>query len=170
MSYAKIFGRSLRIFSVLSVVALQYGCSSSSPTEPDTTPTSAEVEFQLFRLIAGARADAGVGSDLGLDPDLSEVARSHSISMRDHGFFSHQGIAGDRVGDRLRAAGYQFRTAAENIAQVTNSPVPATVSHEMLMSSAPHQSNILNSRFELVGIGVARADKTYWVTQVFISR
>ena len=36
------------------------------------------------------------------------------------------------------------------------------------MASATHRDNIMDPRFELAGIGVARQGNVFWVTQIFI--
>ena len=42
--------------------------------------------------------------------------------------------------------------------------------HEGLMNSPPHRENILDRRFNAIGIGVLRANGVLWVTQDFVER
>ncbi len=151
-----------------ALVLVLLGCGSSlDPTSPGS-PSTSEVEFAAFQLVNSARNSEEVSPELALNPALSAIARAHSEGMRDHGFFSHIDHNGNNLKDRREAAGVSFRRAAENLVRVTNADNPAAKMHSLLMSSADHREHILDSRFIEVGVGVARSDSTYWLTQVFI--
>ena len=61
---------------------------------------------------------------------------------------------------RLRAEGYQFSTAGENIAM--GQPTPEAVV-QAWMKSPGHRANIQKTGFREVGFGVASADgREYW--------
>jgi uncharacterized protein YkwD len=109
-----------------------------------------------------------VAPQLIVDAALGDIARTHSIAMRDLGFFGHQGPDGRSLRRRLEEAGIDFSRAAENLAQVTNSADPATFAHELLMDSERHRANILDPRFRYVRVGVARSQDTFWITEIFI--
>jgi len=163
-----------RLVSLLApFVVLLAACSGGGGGESPTMPrvlSTAQVEFNSFGLVNDARSDNGVDPQLELREALSEVAREHSEAMRDGGFFRHEDELGRRVGERLADAGISFQVAAENLAMVTNSPVPATWAHDRLMESAEHRPNILNPDVELIGVGVATDGSTFWLTQVFIGQ
>ena len=59
---------------------------------------------------------------LEIDSQLSQAAQIHSESMADDDFFSHSGIDGSSPFDRIRDTGYQYTTAAENIAAGYQTP------------------------------------------------
>ena len=151
---------------VLLGVACGGGGDSSSPTSLSGT-TVAEVEYESFQLANSARQDSGVQPLLDLEDALTQVARSHSEAMRDQGFFSHNGPDGG-LRARLRAAGIQFSAAGENLARLSAVPNPAGEAHAQFMESAEHREVILDARFRLVGVGVARSGSSYWLTQIFI--
>ena len=69
---------------------------------------------------------------------------------------------------RLRAAGIPFSAAGENLAKITSVPNPAGFAHQQFMDSPGHRDVILDSRFRLAGVGVARSGDTYWLTQIYI--
>ena len=139
----------------------------------DSGPTAAilsvgDVEFQSYSLINEARGSEGMGA-MGSDGAAAAVARRHSEAMRDLQFFGHENPAtGQGLRQRLRDAGVAFSTAAENLVQVRHASNPAGVAHGELMASPTHRDNILSPRFELVGVGVARAGDTFWITQIFV--
>ncbi len=89
--------------------------------------------------------------------------------MRDHGFFGHVGPDGG-LRARLRKAGIEFTTAGENLAKLVSVPNPASRAHSQFMDSAEHREVILDKRFRLAGVGVARNGDTYWLTQIYIRR
>ncbi len=156
-------------WALLLLGLLASSCNSSlGPTAPEISSSPAELEFQLLQLTNSARSAADVEPPLGPDPAVAEVARNHSRAMRDQGFFGHVGPDGRGLRERLQDAGIDYSRASENLAQIINSANPADQVHSLLMDSDPHQANILDSRFELVGIGVAASDNTLWVTQIFI--
>ncbi|MEO7794680.1 MAG: CAP domain-containing protein [Thermoanaerobaculia bacterium] len=82
---------------------------------------------------------------------LSGVARAHSRSMAELDYFSHCDRATRRDPfERLLAAGYSYRAAAENIAGGGDSPAAAMA---QWMASRPHRANILASDFRELGVG-----------------
>lgn len=137
------------------------------PTTPGGV-TVEGVEFNSFQLVNGARLATRSDSELGREDRIARIARTFSEEMRDQGFFSHLAPDGTTLQSRLRSAGIEFRSAAENLARVTNVSDPATFAHTLLMQQEEHRANILNPRYELLGVGVAKSDGTVWITQIFI--
>lgn len=152
---------------LLLVVACSSGGGAGSPTAPGA-PSVAQIEFDSFTLINGARTGNGIDPPLELREAVAAVARGHSRNMRQQGFFGHADPAGQTLVQRLADEGITYRVAAENLARVTNVENPAAWAHDQLMQSAEHRPNILNSDFQFVGVGVVTDGTTYWLTQVFI--
>lgn len=148
-------------------LACSGGGGGSSPTAPGP-PSVAQVENGSFVLLNQARATAGLPA-LQLDPALSAIARAHSEAMRDRGFFDHRDpTTGKTFTDRLRDGGQAFRTAGENLAMLTNAADPAGFAHSNLFASPEHRADMLNPTFDRVGVGVAQAGNSYWLTQLFV--
>jgi uncharacterized protein YkwD len=84
--------------------------------------------------------------------------------MAANNYFSHNSRNGATFATRIRATGYRFRLAAENISagQQTPEEVVAT-----WMGSPGHRANILNCKLRHIGIGFAENGAstygTYWV-------
>jgi uncharacterized protein YkwD len=101
------------------------------------------------------------------DTRLDQVARRHSVDMRDHSFFGHYSVESGTPADRLSSAAYRTAHSAENVAK--GGSIHGAQSG--LMHSLGHRRNILNKHFTHVGIGVAgqrQGEKTlWWLTQVF---
>jgi uncharacterized protein YkwD len=96
---------------------------------------------------------------------LSEAARAHSKNMATKRELNHV-LDGKGPAERVKAAGYKFRSFGENIASGADlSPRGAL---ELWMNSAPHKENILKEEYTEIGIGIARDDNgEVYYTQVF---
>ena len=91
---------------------------------------------------------------------LALAADNHSKDMLANNYFNHTGLNGSTPGDRIRAAGYNWRAYGENIAY--NYPTEQAVMNGWLNSEG-HCKNIMNGTFN--EMGVAR-EGNYW-TQEF---
>ena len=108
-----------------------------------------ELEARMLDLVNQERAKAGI-RPLAPDPELREVARSHSADMFARGYFAHDTPEGRDPFDRIRAANVPFVTAGENLALAPT----LMVAHTGLMNSPGHRRNILDPNFGRVGIGI----------------
>ncbi|MBE9047200.1 CAP domain-containing protein [Pleurocapsales cyanobacterium LEGE 10410] len=104
---------------------------------------------QVVTLINVERTEADL-DPLQIDSQLSQAARVHSESMAERDFFSHSGVDDSSPFDRIQDTGYQYSTAAENIAAGYQTPETVV---EAWMGSAGHRANILNSDFTEIGVG-----------------
>lgn len=150
------------------------------PTVPDASPSSAVAqvpstvddytthsvsaqEQKMLNLVNQDRKNHGL-PPLTLDPALSRLARIKSCDMRDNHYFAHQSPTYGNVRQMLRAFGYDFRGAGENIAH------HATLekAQAAFMSSEGHRRNILSGAWTKIGVGVCEdAHGALLVTQIF---
>ncbi len=91
--------------------------------------------------------------ELQWNSHLAEAALRHSVDMAKNNHFSHTGTDGSTFSERIRASGYPYWPAGENIVAGTRS---ATQSINAWMASTGHRNNILNS--SAVHVGYAYAD------------
>lgn len=84
---------------------------------------------------------------------LASVAAAHSTDMAGNGYFSHTGLDGSNVGDRVSAAGYNWSYVAENIAAGQGSVAAVMNSWS---ASAGHCANMMNSRAVHIGVACVR--------------
>ncbi|MFN2546484.1 MAG: CAP domain-containing protein [Myxococcales bacterium] len=101
--------------------------------------------------IARLRASRGL-PPLERDPVLDEVSEAHSREMARVKVFAHVLGTDGTPGDRLRARGYAFRTAGENIGLAED----AGGAHEAIVGSPAHLANLLDPRHRRLGLGEAR--------------
>ena len=131
---------------------------------------SFELIKQVVKLTNNERAKAGL-QPLKLNDRLVDAAQDHSDDMAKDDFFSHTGVDGSSVSDRVKASGYQYSTTGENIAagQTTAAAVVRG-----WMNSPGHRANILNPNYTEIGVGYEYLQNDtgsvnynhYW-TQVF---
>ena len=122
-------------------VNLPYKVANSRP-RPD-------LEAQMLVLVNRERATAGL-RPLAPDPELTEVARQHSIDMFARGYFAHDTPEGLDPFARMREAHVRYLTAGENLALAPT----LQVAHNGLMNSPGHRANILHAQFGRLGIGI----------------
>jgi uncharacterized protein YkwD len=133
---------------------------------PRVTPESTATEDPadaLAEALASARADAGE-PPLLRDPRLDALALAHAMRMRDARDLAHD--AGDGEPDeRLRAAGIAAAATGENVAHGRS----AGDLHESLWSSPSHRANILQRRYDRVGVAAVRDDRgELWGVEFFM--
>lgn len=109
-------------------------------------------ESQLY----GTPNDKSAAPPLAMNGILLGAARAHSKDMHDQGYFSHTGLDGRSPFDRMQDAGYNYSSAAENIAAGYGT-VEAT--HKGWLGSSGHRSNIYHSGVTEIGPGI------YWGTK-----
>ncbi|MEZ5926378.1 MAG: CAP domain-containing protein [Hyphomicrobiaceae bacterium] len=111
-------------------------------------------------LINDYRGENGL-KPLKLDPLLVAAAKTHSRDLAKHDRISHYGSNGSSPWDRVAAAGYKARLAAENVGtgQVTLAEVL-----KGWKASEAHNKNLLLADAEHMGIALVQDTKTEFKT------
>jgi uncharacterized protein YkwD len=134
----------------------------SSNFQPSAT-YDAEAERQLLQLANQARARTGA-PPLHLDEGLTAAARMHAEVMARREQLSHQFEGEPSLPRRLAASSsLHIDHAGENVA-VDLSPEHA---HERLMQSPPHRENLLDTSYNVIGIGAVHNGARLFVVQDF---
>jgi uncharacterized protein YkwD len=110
---------------------------------------ASSVETAVVKLTNDARAKNGC-RPLAHDAKLHLAAERHSADMAAKGYFDHDSRDGRTFDQRIKAAGYSFRLAGENIAK--GQPTAAAVVRAWL-NSPGHRANIMNCSFTHIGVG-----------------
>ncbi len=108
-----------------------------------------ELEARMLDLVNQERVAAGL-RPLQSDPELTQVARQHSMDMFARGYFAHVTPEGRDPFERMRESNVRFITAGENLALAPT----LQIAHTGLMRSPGHRANILQRDFGRVGIGI----------------
>ncbi|MBP1466659.1 CAP domain-containing protein [Candidatus Chloroploca sp. M-50] len=138
-------------------------------SEPEPIVIPPEQQLFVSEVLAATnayRAQAGC-APLTLSPLLSTSAQRHTDDMAYNNFVSHTGSDGSSPWDRIRATGYTYSRAAENVAAGHTCPQQVV---EAWYSSDGHRANMLNCALTEIGIGYTHNEpslyKYYW-TQDF---
>ena len=159
----------MRHIAVLSALALA-SCATAGDAVV-TPPSSATVGARVVELVNVARSKARkcgrerfpAAAPLIASRELNEAASNHARDMARRNYFEHQGADGSQPKDRVLRAGYQPRLTGENIAL---GPESAEEVVDGWLSSPGHCANIMDSRFQHIGVGMATGrgrGRIYWV-------
>jgi uncharacterized protein YkwD len=139
--------------------------------------TEADAEALIIVLINEQREEYELGT-LSEDALLASLAKEHSTSMVENGFFGHERYLGERPIDYDQPPG---TVRGENLAKIPTRqyiPGPYLTLQEVCewavsgwMDSPGHRANILDPRFNETGVGVVFSEEgafTYlYITQIF---
>lgn len=116
---------------------------------------SSKSDFSAQALLeeTNERRAADSKSALLLDAQLSAAAQAKADDMVQADYWSHQSPDGSRTPwTFIKASGYQYRQAGENLAYGFATPADAVAGW---MSSPSHRDNLLSADYREVGFGVA---------------
>ena len=137
--------------------------TNPAPTNPGISGLS-QFEAEVVRLVNIERQKAGL-HPLQASVELSNVARKKSEDMAKNNYFSHTSPTYGSPFDMMKSFGIKYNTAGENIAKGQLTPQSVV---NAWMNSSGHRANILNSRFNKIGVGHYKSGNgtNYW-TQMF---
>ncbi len=144
----------------LLIAAMALGTNSFAIAAEDSYLRQAEQ--QIFQLANQARQDAGI-EPLAWNEQAAEAARAHAKIMAEKQALSHQFSGEPALRERMGATELRFDATAENVADATS----ADEIHQALMNSPPHRQNLLNPKYNSLGIGVAKNGDQLYVVQDF---
>jgi len=126
-------------------------------TSKDSRCWVSKPEEKGFLRLTNEDRERGGRSRLRLDPELSKVARKHTLEMTDQDLLHHTSS------DALRRRITFWNVLGENVG------VGATVDSLQVafMNSPGHRDNIMYGSFRRVGIGTRSAASRLWVTVIF---
>jgi uncharacterized protein YkwD len=133
--------------------------------------SSAAVRARVVELVNEARSRGrrcgrerfAAAAPLDTSAKLNDAAAEHARDMLKNDFFEHRGSDGSQPADRIKHAGYPHRLAGENIALGPESAEEVVAGW---LASPGHCANIMEPRFQDIGVGLASGRKrgqVYWV-------
>jgi uncharacterized protein YkwD len=137
--------------------------ADAAPGEPSEPLRAAnDPESALLAMVNRAR-DSEQSPQLVRDASLDGVATRHAEAMRKQKRIAHDAGDGDPRA-RVEAAGIDALAAGENVAHALD----VTGAHRALWASPSHRENLLQPRFDRIGIGIVPdPDGSIWVCEVF---
>lgn len=128
-------------------------------------PDISAIEEKLLEWVNKERTARSL-NPLRFSPSLRAVAIKHSKDMAFQQKLTHLSSSGKSYLDRLVEAGLFFIEIGENVA--VSDSFDAAFIHQGFMESPEHRDNVLNPKYDTVGIGVVYSkDQEYFVTQDF---
>ena len=117
------------------------------------------LQAEVLAAINELRLSKGL-SEVRLNSALSRSAVGHSLSMAEHGFFSHSGWSGSPFWQRIKARYKPLPSSHWGVGEnmVWASPgLSAGQAIEMWLASPPHRKNLLAPGWREVGLGAVHA-------------
>jgi uncharacterized protein YkwD len=139
---------------VAALFSLEVGDRSpvaGGPPPPEPA-TAAAARAAILGRINALRAAEGI-TPVAADQRLDAVAQAYAERMAAEHFFAHIAPDGSSIDQRLRAAGFLYRAAGENLGLSGSGPMAA---HLGVEESPGHRGNLLSPGFTLLGIGIAQ--------------
>jgi uncharacterized protein YkwD len=158
---------SARMIAAFAALAL----TSAASTRDAVAESRPNIRARVVELVNVARSHGRrCGSErfapapaLGMSTRLNDAAAAHARDMLKKKFFDHRGSDGSQPKDRVLRAGYKSRLTGENIAL---GPESAEEVVDGWLDSPGHCANIMDPRFQDIGVAVATGKKRgqiYWV-------
>jgi uncharacterized protein YkwD len=138
-------------------VAVAVTAGLAGPASAATSTSLAEKRTAVIKLTNKERAAKGC-APLKASNRLTTAAQRHANDMAAKDYFSHNSLDGRQWWQRIEALGYK-NPAGENIAYGFDT---ASSVVKGWMNSPGHKRNILDCKFNKIGIGFT-ADGKYWV-------
>lgn len=153
---------------ILLFILLQVGFSFASYFKPGILGISSNIDYKrVIELTNAERQKQGLGL-LSENSALNKAAASKAENMFSEDYWAHFAPSGKTPWDFILGSGYKFSFAGENLAKNFYNPEDVVVAW---MNSPTHKENILNSKYQDIGIavveGVLDGQKTTLVVQMF---
>jgi len=134
---------------------------------PETSNFAVVTSSKLIELVEQERVANNL-SELKINAKLTEAAQEKAQDMLNNGYFAHTSPSGVTPWYWFDKVGYNYVAAGENLAKdFTDSEYL----HKAWMNSPSHRANILNGKYDEVGIAVLEGEmngkKTIVAVQLF---
>ena len=133
-------------------------------------PALPSVETRIVELCNQVRQQQGLGT-LEVNVSLQGAAATHSQQMWDGNFFGHTNPSdsSDTLSHRLQSSGMASLVAAENLFRCEgyNPNQLAQQAVDSWLASPGHRANLLNPKFNRIGVSVCGSKGNYVFTQDF---
>lgn len=157
----------LQAHSAPGMISVQTDKAAASAPDQEHS----RMEQNMLNRINGARQSAGL-QPVAADPTVAGLSLHRSADMAARNYFSHQAPGGDDYLSLLRGARVPYKWSGEIIAW-NDYPQDQTVAQAFdgFMHSPPHNSIIMDPRYNYAGVGVVKnGNDKYFYTVIFVQR
>lgn len=156
--------RVLASYSVIGILLKALLIAAPTVLPAAAVYSSSLTAGNVIKLTNVARADAG-RSALREDSRLTSAALAKADDIISKQYFAHTSPEGKKPWDWIRAAGYDYRHAGENLAIHF---FTAEGVHDGWMASPTHKQNIVDARYADIGVGVEQGKYEGYDTVVVV--
>jgi uncharacterized protein YkwD len=133
---------------------------TSGGSSPAGSALSTE-ETRFVDLLNAERSSAGLAT-LAVNSGAASVARSWASQLAQSGNLDHNPNLASDISANVTASWVRI---GENV----GSGGDTDSVHRAMIASSSHRSNILDSAYDIVGVGVVRSGSTLWMATVFVA-
>lgn len=168
----RVLGGALLSAALIAVPTAGTGPVHASPVASPTVhfapqAVTSNSTYEVINATNRMRRGHGLAS-LIRSAALSQAAQEHAQEMAARRTMTHTGADGSSAGTRISREGFYWRIWGENVAAGQTSAEQVV---QNWMASPGHRANILNWRFQYIGIGIARASNgVYYWCMVLVGR
>lgn len=143
--YRNVLKATLALIAFVAVLAVSYSSKA-------TLGITEAIDSPLITYANSSRLENGVDT---LIPNklLTDAAQEKADDIINNQYFDHTRTDGLQPWDFIKSKGYDYKYAGENLAIGFDD---YTTVHKAWMESPTHKRNILNERFNEIGIGLTR--------------
>ena len=153
-----VLSQTIHLRSVLAgLLALIIAAAAFVPASAQDSAFSSPAQ-QILNDVNAARVNNGLPA-LNVSPQLTEAAQRHVEDVVANGNWGHYGSDGSNVQMRAARVGYPTSSVSENWVAVSD-PGQAI---GWWMNDWIHRVNILEPRWDEIGVGAAQAGNGYWI-------
>ncbi len=156
--------RALKFYAIVLILVKIFVTSFLFVVYPSQFVFSAKISEEVIELVNQTRLVSGLG-ELQFNQLLTQAAQAKVNDMMAKGYFSHRSPAGDKPWVWLEAVQYPYQAAGENLAMDFSS---AQAVHQAFMNSPTHRKNILNPKYQEIGVAVAYGEMSGKQTAVLV--
>ena len=132
---------------------------------------SPDISNLIAAMTDNARAQVGI-NQLNNSPQLNRAAEKFAVILSRKGELSHT-ADGKTLAKRAMSTNYQFLTLAENIGWTSKTELPHDIASDLVrrwLASRGHRANMLNRKFNDIGVGVSQTSGRTYAVQIFGTR
>lgn len=141
----------LKVYAVVFILIKMFTVGFLFFTYPSPAVLSEKISQEIFELTNSSR-NAESLNELNWSNELARAAQAKADDMVKNNYFAHIGPDGKQPWEWINKGGYYFLYMGENLAMDFSS---AKIAHSAFQQSPTHWKNIMNPKYQDIGVGVA---------------
>lgn len=143
--------RVLKVYAIVLILIKLITVGFLFFTYPSPAVLSQKISLEIFDLTNTSRNEESL-NELNWNDELARAAQAKADNMVSENYFAHIGPDGKQPWEWINKGGYYFLYMGENLAMDFSS---AKIAHSAFQQSPTHWKNIMNPKYQDMGVGVA---------------